>query len=260
MGACAACCPASACSPRLLLDFHRTATAPAMNQLSAFLVVAALVTPALRAELEDDIPLGVEAVTGIRSGYVYRGFDLADALMDFHLETEIVLQDHLALAAGGWFATEVGDKFNQASAYIGVRYDLREKLTAELSASYHTFDHSTLEDGLDLGASLTWYPDRDWDLGAAVHRDSSSNGWYVSVEGGWSHPLSEDAFLALNGGVSAVEDYYGRSGLNDIYGRASLTYNINSMLSLTPFIGWSFELNDGDGNEVYGGLWFEVSF
>ncbi len=32
------------------------------------------------------------------------------------------------------------------------------------------------------------------------------------------------------------------------------------MLSITPFVGWSCELDVGDGNEIYAGLWFEVSF
>ena len=231
-----------------------------MKRLSGILLSATMAIPSLRAELEDDIPLGIEAVTGIRSGYVYRGFDLGDSLMDVHLQTEVVLEGNLTLAAGGWFATEVGDEFTEGAAALGIRYDLRENLAAELTTSYHAYGDSLLEDGIDLGASLTWYPDRSWDLGAAVHVDSGSDGWYFQIEGGWTQPLSDDAFFSLTGGISAVNDYYGRSGFNDLYGRASLTYNINSMLSLTPFLGWSFELVDGDGDEIYGGLWFEVSF
>ena len=48
--------------------------------------------------------------------------------------------------------------------------------------------------------------------------------------------------------------------LNDFYGRASVTYNINSTISLTPFLGWSFEIEKADGDEILGGLWFEISF
>ena len=64
----------------------------------------------------------------------------------------------------------------------------------------------------------------------------------------------------MTAGVSIVEDFYGVSGFNDFYGRVSVTYNINSILSLTPFAGWSVEIEDNDGNEVFGGLWLEISF
>ena len=50
-----------------------------------------LLSPPLHAELESDIPLGLELVTGIRSGYVFRGFDLADTLIDVQLEGEMAL-------------------------------------------------------------------------------------------------------------------------------------------------------------------------
>ena len=92
-----------------------------MKRLSGILLSATMAIPSLRAELEDDIPLGIEAVTGIRSGYVYRGFDLGDTLMDVHLQTEVVLEGNLTLAAGGWFATEVGDEFTEGAAALGVR-------------------------------------------------------------------------------------------------------------------------------------------
>ena len=62
---------------------------------------------------EDDIPLGIEAVAGFRSDYVYRGFDLAQTTMDFQVETELVISDALSLGAGGWVATQLDDGFNE---------------------------------------------------------------------------------------------------------------------------------------------------
>ncbi|MDP7106894.1 MAG: hypothetical protein QGH41_07430, partial [Roseibacillus sp.] len=64
-----------------------------MKHLVTALLAASFATSPLFADLEDDIPLGIEAVTGIRSDYVYRGFNLADVVMDFQLETSIVLDD-----------------------------------------------------------------------------------------------------------------------------------------------------------------------
>ena len=74
-----------------------------MKHLSALILVTSLFSPSLSAELEGDIPWGLEAVTGARTGYAYRGFDLAGPLFDFQLEGELVLREDLSLNAGGWF-------------------------------------------------------------------------------------------------------------------------------------------------------------
>ena len=42
----------------------------------------------LPADVSKEIQLGVEAVAGYRSGYVYRGFELAESTIDFQVETE----------------------------------------------------------------------------------------------------------------------------------------------------------------------------
>ncbi|NIP93605.1 MAG: hypothetical protein GWO24_09160, partial [Akkermansiaceae bacterium] len=73
---------------------------------------------------------------------------------------------------------------------------------------------------------------------------------YGKAETGWSLRLTDDTYLALSGGVSVVDSYYGRSGLNDFYGRTSLTYNINKTISVTPFLAWSIEFEEEDGDEL----------
>ncbi len=231
-----------------------------MKHLVIALLAASFAASPLSADLEDDLPLGIEAVTGIRSDYVYRGFNLADVVMDFQLETEVVLDDTLALGAGAWFASEVSDNFTEGGAFLDLSYSLHKDITVGGSASYHAYGHSFLEDGFDLGLFLTWHADRNWNMEARVHRDLATNGWYAHLGSDWSIPLSDKTYLRISAGISAVENYYGRSGLNDFHGQASLTHNINTMLSITPFAGWSCELDSGDGSEFYGGLWFEVSF
>ncbi|NIP93606.1 MAG: hypothetical protein GWO24_09165, partial [Akkermansiaceae bacterium] len=76
-----------------------------------------------------EIPLGIEAVTGIRSGYVHRGFDLAGTLLDFQLEGEVTLKDNLHFNFGGWFATEVSDDFTEGAGFLDLRNDLSERFT-----------------------------------------------------------------------------------------------------------------------------------
>ena len=55
-----------------------------MKHLSALILVTSLFSPSLSAELEGDIPWGLEAVTGARTGYAYRGFDLQPTFGECH--------------------------------------------------------------------------------------------------------------------------------------------------------------------------------
>ena len=209
---------------------------------------------------EDDIPLGIEAVAGFRSDYVYRGFNLAQTTMDFQVETELVISDALSLGTGGWVATQLDDGFNERTGFIDLYANVFDEVTIGASGVYRAYDHDILKSGFDLTASLIWHPASDWSISAEVSRDFPSAGWYGELAGQWSRRLSDDAYLGMAMGISATDDYYGHSGLNDFNGRISLTYNINSMVSVTPFAGWSHELTTRDGDELYGGLWFEISF
>lgn len=222
-------------------------------------LIPCLALPAI-AEIESELKIGLEAVTGVRSEYVQRGFSLSDALLDFQLEGEVALDDTLLLNFGGWFASEISDDFSEAAAFMDFSKDLGESLTVGASASYHAYDNSFFEDGVDVGASITWFGGEEWDLSLNGHHDFGAEGWYANAEAGWSRRLSDKAFLSLTTGVSWVDEFYSSSGLHDYFGRASLTYNLNGMVSITPFVGWSIELDDADGDELYGGLWFEVSF
>ena len=56
----------------------------------------------VQAEIENEIKLGIEAVTGIRSGYLHRGYDLADASLEFQLQAEFALSNKSSLNFGVW--------------------------------------------------------------------------------------------------------------------------------------------------------------
>ncbi|MDP0490863.1 MAG: hypothetical protein Q7Q71_07430 [Verrucomicrobiota bacterium JB023] len=213
----------------------------------------------LQAEVEDDLTLGIETVTGIRSHYLYRGFDVADATMDFQIETEIGLGRDFFLGLAGWHAAESSGDFSESAFSIDLHRDWEDiRLTA--SAAYHAFSGSFLENGMDTGLAATWYWDDSWDIGLELHYDFGAEAFYSDLIIGWSQPLGEDLFLSAQAGVSAAADYYEQSGPKDLHGRLSLTYNINSFLSVTPFTGFSLGLDSEAGDHAYAGLWLAVSF
>ena len=72
--------------------------------------------------------------------------------------------------------------------------------------------------------------------------------------------MSEKSFISTLAGISIIDDYYDRDGLNDAFGRISYTYKVAHNVSLTPFLGISLGLDEPDESTVFGGVWFEVTF
>jgi len=208
-----------------------------------------------------DIPLGIEAVTGYRSEYIHRGFKLANDLFDFQLEVEIALTNQLMLNSGAWFATGVGSgDLEETAGFIGIRQEC-EQLTYGIELTWRSLRHSDFKSGLDIAPYASWHFSDDFGLTAGVAWDTGASGLYSFLEGVWSKPVGDSAFIKATGGVSAVSSYYDRSGLNDLYGRLSYTYAINRSVALTPFLETSVPIRShGETVRAVAGIWFEVNF
>ena len=240
-----------------------------MKALLPITLLALCLPHDIAAEVENEIQYGVEAVAGYRSGYDYRGFELADSIIDFQLEAEIALDNNTFLSVGAWYATETGDEdFDEAAFFAHLRFEKTDQLTLGLSAAYRSFGSSDspitaiFEDGVDLGTFATWHFNKDFNASAGAYYDTGAEAWYGNAETRWSKVLSDKAYISLKTGVSYVNDYYGRDGLNDAYGRLSITYHLSDTVSITPFAGGSVLLDDDDAgdDQAYGGVWFEFRF
>ncbi len=224
-------------------------------------IFTALAPSLLWAETEEEIPLGIEAVTGLRSHYVHRGFELADASLDFQLEAELSLSNHSSLHFGLSHLSESSGDFSETSIYAEYTHDFSDKLLLGSSLTYRDRSSSLLDSGIDLGFFTSYELHKDWRWRNQFQIDFGESGFYFASELEWSQVLSEDAFVTIESGLSLISDYQDRDGLNDFYARVSLTYTLSEQVSFTPFIGASVQLDDHDGSDVaYAGLWFEVIF
>lgn len=225
-------------------------------------------TPLLQAQSNDEVKYGIETVSGFRSGYNYRGFELSESTLDFQIESEIAINDYVFLNVGAWYATATGDSdFDESAFFAQLRLPQTDSLTVGLSATYRSVDQgeifsASISDGVELGAFATWYFNNNLSSTAGAYYDTGADGVYSNIEVNYSSELSDKSFFSLKSGVSAVSDYYGRDGFNDLYARASYTYNVSDTVSISPFVGTSILLdNDDNGHSTnYGGLWFEINF
>ncbi|WP_193211968.1 hypothetical protein [Luteolibacter marinus] len=229
-----------------------------MRRLAACL---AMISPCLAESVADDVPIGIEVVTGYRTEYVHRGFKLASDLIDVQLEAEIALSDEWILNLGGFYGTGTGSgDFSEASTFFDLRYDT-DHWTAGFATTWRDYQDSFFADGFDLSPSFTWHLTDDWDLGTAIAYDTGDGGWYGNLEASWSKPIGESSFLSVKGGSSWTEDYYGSSGWNDLYARIAWTYAFNKSVAVTPFAGTSIPMGSSpERNRLFAGLWFEVTF
>jgi hypothetical protein len=210
---------------------------------------------------KDRLPIGIEVVTGYRTDYVHRGFQLAGSLIDIQAQAEIALSNEWLLDVGGYYGTATGDgDFSEVAAFFDLRYET-EKWTAAFGTTWRDYQDSFFEDGFDLAPSFTWHLTKDWDLGTGIAYDTGDGGWYGHLEVAWSKPTSDNSFLSTEFGTSWTEDYYGSSGWHDLYSRVGWTYTFNRNVSVTPFVGTSIPMSSSpERNRLFGGVWFEVNF
>ena len=224
-------------------------------------IAALTVSATATAEVEQEIPWGVEAVTGFRSEYIYRGFKMANAVIDVQAEAEIAINDDLITSFGAWYATATGSGgFSEAAGYANIRWDI-ERFTLGFEATWKSLEHSIYQDGLDLSPTLAWHLNDELDSTGGLAWDTGADGLYVFTEIAWSKSITTNGFVSADAGLSWVNDYYLRSGLNDAYARVSYTQVLNRSVSITPFIGTSAPLqSDTETVRLFGGIWFEVNF
>ena len=229
------------------------------NALLFFLCPLAFTS--VQGEIEHEINLGIEAVTGIRSGYLHRGYDLADASLEFQLQAEFVLSNESSLNFGVWHLAESDGDFSANSAYLELDHQVAEQLWIGGSITYRKLDRSALDSGGDLGTYFRYCHHDDWTISGELHYDFAADGWYADTELEWSQPLSDSAFIAIINGVSFASEYYGDSSFHDVFSKIALTYALSDEIAFTPFVGSNFSLSDSNrDDEFYAGLWFEVIF
>lgn len=214
------------------------------------------------ASQAQDIPYGVEALTGVRSAYLFRGFKLADFSLDFQLETEIALGSDFFVNVGASHLAESDGDFSESAVFADLRKSY-EDFSVGGSLTYRNFDHPIFDSGANMGLFADYLFNDEWDGRVSLFYDTGAEGFYFSADLNWSKPFGEDSFVAAMSGLSLVSDYYGRDGLNDFFGKISYTYNINSGVAVTPFVGFSLPLEDdgfADDAEAYAGFSLQVVF
>lgn len=230
-------------------------------RMKKFVCMLGMVPAVAWAEVESEIPWGVEAVAGFRSDLVHRGFNLAEDVFDYQLETEIAITNDWSLNLSGYYGTGTGNgnDFSEVNGMLELRYDA-EKWSAGWAFGYRDFTSTFFRDGWESGPFFIYRLTEDWDLRGEYLYDEGAESFYGAVQLSWSKALNAKSFVSARGGVSHVEDFYGSQGFHAADLRLSYTYLVASNVSVTPFVGGSLAIDREADDAVFGGIWFEVTF
>lgn len=173
---------------------------------------------------------------GYHSDYVWRGINLGSDLVDWSLEASTAAAG-LDLTAGVW-AARFNDGGEEIDFYASAAKDLGFA-SVELGYIFYYFDNATANNTQEvylsvgkevagLGLSATYYYDVD------------------EFEVGYLELGAEKSFGALDAGLAV--------GLDDDFGfthaqlTLSTTVELNSAVSLTPYVSYSYAIEDVDAS------------
>lgn len=225
-----------------------------------------ILSPVVLAE-GTQTPLGLEAVTGVRSNYIQRGFKVADQVLDFQLEGEVSLSNTLFLNYGGWYLTET-DEGDYSE--LGFRLALTKnwdnwQLTG--LTEYKDIDNSEFDSGFYLSSKLKYFFTQSesdkftHSLSLEVAYDTGAEGFFTELEFTTFYTVNKDSYLQLDLAATALNNYYDASGARDFNARLTYTYQLTDQVSISPFTEISVALKDRDDGSLFAsGIWFEVSF
>lgn len=209
--------------------------------------------------MAQDIPYGVELVSGLRAGYHQKGIELADDLIDLQLQSNITLSESSSLNITLWQGAEVSGDFQELGAIVGLTRSHDEfSYTGEIS--YMGYESPIAESGVEVSLGADYEIKDNVYFYGSLGYNTGAESIIGQVGASGSHRLTDDSFIEAKAEVNLASSYYSREGIYDLTARLSYTYNISTFLSVTPFTSGSAPL-DGEGDLDFSvGLWLEVFF
>lgn len=215
----------------------------------------ALVMPVIA----EDIPYGVELVTGLRTGYHQKGIELADDLIDLQLQSNITLSESSSLNIALWQGAEVSGDFQELGAVVGLTRSY-DTFSFSGEVSYLGYESSIVSSGVEVSLGADYELKENIYLYGSLGYHSGAESFIAQGGVSGSHRLTDDSFIEAKAELNLANSYFSREGIYDLTSRVSYTYNVSSFLSATPFLSSSIPLDGEADFDLSAGMWLEVFF
>lgn len=211
------------------------------------------------AVAQDDIPYGLEFVSGIRASYHQNGIVLADNLIDLQLQSNITLAEDVFLNIALWQGAEISGDFQEFGAVGGIT-KIYDKFSLSGEVAVTSYESDIVEGGVELSLVGEYVVAENVFIFGSLGYHSGAETVLANLGGNGSVVVTDDSFLEWKAVFHLADSYFSREGLYDLTTRVSYTYNLNSFLSVTPFLSASIPLEGDADFNLSAGLWMEVFF
>lgn len=238
------------------------------GMLGAALAVAAI--PAFGGEpvackapvVEPTSPLSGTLSAGYESTYLFRGVEFGDNAPWFGLDVNYALSETLTFNTGVWYINPTSNGFDELDLYAFVSTKVGAG-TLSVGGTYYIFPEPG-GNAPELGFKYALPVADLFDFGFQYFYDFETDGHYLEASAGKSFDICDKVTLGLLAGISYGDDYYGVSGFNHAFTRATLSYALFDNTTLSAYIGGSYALDDlealGQDSLVHGGASIAVTF
>lgn len=223
--------------------------------------------PAPIAPVDDS--LGVSAIIGYDSKYIFRGVDYGDSLITASVVIPVKLTDKLTFTFAPWYGSAAGggrftEDYDELDLVGGLTYDAGFA-TLGVGYTWYYFPFSgadTSEPNITIAKSfgaINWFAGAYLD----VEADAGDEGWYFETGLNTKIDITDKFALVPEAKVSYGADYYGVSGFNNILLKLGLPYALTRTATLTPYVAGTIaidSLEEFEDSYVFGGVSLTVTF
>jgi hypothetical protein len=243
------------------------------KQLTVLLLATWVATTAFSydvAEVEVDEPsaldnLSTTLTVGYDSRYILYGYTGNRHLWHTDIWLSYPLNDKLTLTGGSWYGYIDDGTYEEIDGYTGLDYALTESLYIGVQYSYFNYIEAPADwsdHAHEVAAHISYWGE-NFSLSVRNHYDDEADGSLTRLIGGYTAPFGEKVALQVDAEVGYAFEYYiDGNAWNHAQIKASLPYQINDQLALTPYIARSIPLSaiDWEQYETYYGLSMSTSF
>ncbi len=205
--------------------------------------------------------LGIEALTGYRSHYIYRGERMGENTAEVQLATGIaVSNDWLANAEVFYARNWEHNNFWQTSLRGELLYYLTDECTAGALLGCQWFEGAAFRNGLEMGGAVHWNPSLDWALSGAVSYDTGQTGMMAECAVCWQPLICERVAMVNKVSAGFAYEYLGHNGLKELMFRTGLRWAVTENLRLEPFVGYYCGFGKEEFHKPVIGAWVSYSF
>lgn len=207
------------------------------------------------------IYVGVEALSGFRSDYVYRGEYVAESSIEFQISGGVALDDYWYMQGEFFYLNECeSSPFRQTQLLGELNYYLNTESTLGYYVAGQDYDKSLLESGIEQGVVWRWNPSLNWGMMAKMLYDSGQEGAYAEMRATYMPLIAENLAWVNCAQVGCAINYADIDGIKELMLRTGLSWAVDESWKVEPYVAWYYGRGRDDFSQICAGFWLSYSF